>query len=292
MNISTRSGALLSGLLLSGCMSSSASPVPGSCELVPVLLEEFDTLSVSANRIGLARWTAHTPWGGDFGDAEFSDPARNGPFSVDNGILSIKAWKDRKGAWRSGLLAAADRAGRGWGTQYGYFETRMKLPEGPGTWPAFWLMPLQPVDAVDPVLEIDVLEYYGHRTDQFHSVIHLHYENDDDKWDAESITTIEADSLVTDFNTYGVDISPEWIVFFLNGEEFWRYETPEQLDYPMYPIVNLALGSGWPIEDAPDPSTLLIDYVRVYARSDEPGCTPGRIDQIARASAAPPNFED
>ena len=275
MNLSGKL-SLIAVLTLASCLSPRpAQTVTGSCELVPVMLEEFETLSVSHNRIGFARWTAHTPWWGDFGDARFTSPRSDGPFSVDDGMLSIKAWKDRDGEWRSGLLAAADRAGRGWGTQYGYFEARMKFPPGPGTWPAFWLMPLAAVNSIDPRVEIDVVEYYGHRTDQFHSVMHLHYEDSEKHWSEGTETPVTAGQLVDDFNTYGVDISPDWIVFFLNREEVWRQPTPEALTYRMYPLVNLALGSGWPIDDTPDPSVMLVDYVHVYARSDATDCTPG-----------------
>ena len=66
----------------------------GSCELTPVLIEDFDDLSIASARIGPARWTAHTPWGGDFGDARFADPGPDGPFKVQDGILSITASRE------------------------------------------------------------------------------------------------------------------------------------------------------------------------------------------------------
>lgn len=274
-----RGVAVLVGVLTlcaSGCVQAPAANLdPNSCELVPIFMEEFDTLSVSPNRIGPARWTAHTPWWGDFGDAKFTDPGRRGPFSTENGILTIKAWKDDKQQWRSGLLAAADRSGKGHGTQYGYFEARMKFPPGKGTWPAFWLMPLAPVGALDGSIEIDIVEYYGHWTDRFSSVVHVRY-LDESKYQNAHVRTEIADSLLIDeFNTFGVDISPNWLVFFLNGEEFWRQPTPEALNYEMYPIINLALGSGWPIDETPDPSLMYVDYVRVYARGDADTCAPG-----------------
>jgi hypothetical protein len=31
-------------------------------------------------------------------------------------------------------------------------------------------------------------------------------------------------------------------------------------------LVNLALGSGWPIDKTPSPSYMYIDYVRAYAK--------------------------
>lgn len=268
--------SVLTGLTLSACshVSYEGDDLAG-CELVPVLIEDFDDLSVSPNRIGPARWTAHTPWNGDFGDARFTDPGRSGPFSVEDGILTIKAWKDRKGQWRSGLLAAADRSGRGYGTQFGYFEARMKFPPGPGTWPAFWLMPLKPVGHVDGRVEIDVVEYYGRDTDRFHAVQHIHYADPDLKWDESIVPRVPDESLIDQFNTYGVDISDDWIIYFFNREEFWRQPRPAVLRYPMFPLVNLALGSGWPIDETPDPSLMLVDYVHVYGRGRSSDCAPG-----------------
>src|SRR5260370_127305 len=101
---------------------------PKSCELRPVMIEHFDEEtapnrrieSISSSRIGPARWTAHTPWGGDFGDARFLDPGPKGPFAIKDGILSITASKDQEGHWTSGLIAAADARGVGFGTRYGY----------------------------------------------------------------------------------------------------------------------------------------------------------------------------
>lgn len=54
---------------------------------------------------------------------------------------------------------------------YGYFEARMKLPRGKGTWPAFWLMPekgdIWPDDG-----EIDIMEEVGYRPNWVVSTIH------------------------------------------------------------------------------------------------------------------------
>lgn len=247
------------------------------CEMRLVLDEPFDELSVASSKIGPARWTAHTPWSGDFGDAQFIDPGPDGPFSVANGILSITARKDAAGKWTSGLLAAADASGAGTGTRYGYFETRMKMPPGPGTWPAFWLAALKPVTEGDGNVEIDVIEYYGQFTSAFRAALHVWF-TDKAKYRAEGTKVDVPDhSLVGEFHTYGVDISPQAVVYFVDGKEFWRQPTPPELTYKMYPMVNLALGSGWPIDKTPNPSVLLVDYIRVYGREAGPpeGCIPG-----------------
>ncbi len=257
----------------------------GSCELRPVMMEDFNEEtapnrrieSISANRIGPARWTAHTPWGGDFGDARFLDPEPGGPFKIKNGILSITASKDRDGKWGSGLIAAADATGAGTGTRYGYFEVRMKMPPGPGTWPAFWLMALKPVERYDGYVEVDVVEYYGRSTSSYQAVVHVWYKDQAKNRGQLQKISVPNKSLIDDFHTFGADVSPQAIVFFHDGKRVWSQPPPPELDGPLYPLVNLALGSGWPIDQTPNPSTLLVDYVHVYGRDAGPpeGCPPG-----------------
>lgn len=248
-----------------------------ACRLKPVLIEDFSDLSVSSDDFGPARWTAHTPWNGDFGDAAFLDPGPDGPFSVEDGILSITAKKDETGRWTSGLLAAADSTGNGNGARYGYFEARMKMPPGPGTWPAFWLAALKPVEEKDGNVEVDIIEYYGQFTDSYRSTIHVWFSDPDlhrghgEKFD------IADGSLVDSFHTYGVDIGRESMTFFRDGEPFWTQPTPPEHTTKLFPLVNLALGSGWPIDETPDPSVLEVDYVHVFERSEDypPGCPIG-----------------
>ncbi|MGO4677136.1 glycoside hydrolase family 16 protein [Bosea sp. 2YAB26] len=248
-----------------------------SCALRPVLLEEFDTLSIAARTLGPARWTAHTPWNGDFGDAQFMDPGPQGPFQIENGVLVITASKTPDGKWKSGLIAGADASGAGVGAQYGYFEVRMKMPPGPGTWPAFWLAPLKPANSSDGDVEIDVIEYYGQFTAAFQSVVHVWYKDITRKRGQAKVIDVKDGALVADFHTFGVDISPSKITFLLDRNEVWSYPSPPELNSKMYPLVNLALGSGWPIDKTPNPSKLYVDYVHVYERGSGPpeGCPVG-----------------
>ena len=251
--------------------------VAASCELHPVLIQDFDDLSIAPNRIGPARWTAHTPWNGDFGDARFSDPGPKSPFKVNDGILSITASKDGSGRWSSGLIAAGDASGAGRGTRYGYFEARMKMPPGPGTWPAFWLAALKPATVTDGKVEIDAIEYYGQFTAAYQAAVHVWYKDPGKTRGTAEKINVPDGAMVQDFHTFGIDVSPQAIVFYLDRAPVWKQPTPEELDGPLFPLVNLALGSGWPIDQTPNPSTLLVDYVHVYGREAGPpeGCPPG-----------------
>lgn len=237
------------------------------CKYKLAFFDDFNDLSVSSRVLNGARWTAHTPWNGDFGDAVFTDDAPKGPFSLHDGMLSITAWKDEAGKWRSGLLAASDGTGAGYGLRYGYFEARMRMPPGPGTWPAFWLGTQRPNTDKGPSVEIDVIEYYGHADNVYFGALHVWYQGNDASKSKHTTHKIEvpAGSLVSDFHTYGTEVTPENIVFYFDRKPVWTMPTPPELDKPMFPLVNLALGSGFPIDKTPNPSVLLVDYVRTYA---------------------------
>jgi beta-glucanase (GH16 family) len=215
------------------------------------------------------RWIAHTPWNGDFGDARFSDPAPDGfPFSVHDGILRIEARKNTEGKWESGLLASADSNGHGFSQQYGYFEMRAKLPRGPGVWPAFWIGSIVDKSAPDSV-EIDVMEFYGHSPAAYQAGIHIYHTNPSSAQVHGSEIKVAPNSLTSDFNTYGVMVGHEWIIFYLNRHEVSRERTPIEHRRPLHVLLNLALGSGWPIDQTPNPSFMEVDYVHVYKTIDK-----------------------
>jgi beta-glucanase (GH16 family) len=225
--------------------------------------ENFDQLDVSPWGPG-TRWIAHTPWGGDFGDAAFADPTADFPFTINRGILRIEARKEAAGRWQSGLLASTDPVGNGFSQQIGYFEMRAKLPAGPGVWPAFWLVSnLHSQTSV----EIDALEYYGHAPDTYHSTVHVWPKNSALQHKLEHIQhTVPNGSLTHSFHDYGVSVEADWITFYLDRREMGRIATPSELQQPLFILLNLALGSGWPIDQTPNPSYMHVDYVRAYVR--------------------------
>lgn len=271
---------LLAVISLASCLGQSAvaeEPID-LCDFDLVFADEFNDLSISPYLLEGKRWTAHTPWSGDFGDAAFTDPGPSGPFSIEDGKLKISAWRDQNGKWRSGLIAAADYTGEGHGVQFGYFETRMRMPPGPGTWPAFWLSTLKPTASKVPSVEIDVIEYYGHATQTYQTAYHVWYPEDRkdmNRGDLETIS-IPDQSAVKGFNTYGVRVAPDKITYYFNRKAIWAIKTPPELQRPLFPMVNLALGSGFPIDKTADPSVLWVDYVRIYRA--KPGDLVGSCD--------------
>jgi hypothetical protein len=253
----------LAALLLSACGARAEMTPLAMCALQPVFSDKFYSLKIAPHMLNVhAHWTAHTPWNGDFGDAQFIDPGTNAPFTHDRSGLLISARRDTAGHWTSGLIAAGDASGAGPGVRYGYFEARMKLPPGPGTWPAFWLgTHIHPGDTT-PSIELDVIEYYGHDTTGFQNGWHV--------WPGQQSAggthwkVVPAESLISSFHTYGVRVASDVTTFYLDRKPVWEIPTPPEHTRPLYPIVNLALGSGYPITDTPNPSVLRVASVDIY----------------------------
>ncbi len=224
--------------------------------------ERFATLDISAGGPG-TRWIAHTPWHGDFGDAVFADPGPDGPFSLTPAGLRITARQDAQGRWRSGLISSMDRDGvgqRGFAQQFGYFEMRAKLPDGAGVWPAFWLIG---IDKTKDASEIDVIEYYGAFPGYYHSWMHL-FQDGKDLLLHDHLTHVPSSQMTSNFNDYGVLITPQDTRFFFNRQEIWSMPTPPQYRQPMYVLVDLALGGGWPIDKLKPPAVMDVADILVF----------------------------
>ena len=214
---------------------------------------------------GPSKWIAHTPWHGDFGDAQFSDPGAGFPFTTGPQGLNIIAKKNADGKWRSGLLCSLDPEGRGFAQSGGYFEARMKMPPGPGVWPAFWLVTHT---GSENNAEIDVVEFYGKFPNSYHVTSHLWPKAKGVKPQSqEEVIPVPEGFLTQAFHTYGVEILNDDVVFYLDRHEVARMPASPAAKLPLSVLVNLALGAGWPIDQTPDPSVLQVDYVKAFMRN-------------------------
>ncbi len=224
--------------------------------------EHFTGLDVSPDGPG-TRWIAHTPWHGDFGDAAFDNPGPDGPFTTGPNGLTITAHQDKTGKWHGGLLSSAGPDGvgpHGFAQRYGYFEIKCKLPDGPGVWPAFWLVE---AGQASPAPEIDVFEYYGAFPKYFRSTEHLWVKGKDGLNLSRPIE-VQAGILSRQFNSFGVLIEPDQTKFYFNRKEFWTTPTPAAFRQPLAILVDLALGGGWPIKGLTSPQAMEVQYIDVY----------------------------
>jgi hypothetical protein len=157
---------------------------------------------------------------------------------------------------------------------YGYFEARLRVPGGRGTWPAFWMMPKNfenwPLDG-----EIDIMEYVGYDPNVVHSSVHTQSYNH--TIGTQKTASKKIQNAETQFHVYAVEWTPEYIKGFVDGEEYFRFDNDGTgnkntwpFNAPFYLKLNLAWGGDWGgakgIDETALPATYEIDYVRVYKK--------------------------
>jgi beta-glucanase (GH16 family) len=220
--------------------------------------DDFDKLDVVPDG-GTGIWFG--PIHKSFGTASFVPPSKDGPFFVEDGILTIRA-SVVGGKWQSGLMQSMDSHGRGFAQTYGYFEMRAKLPAGHATWPAFWLLTANGLLEKNVTRgEIDVVEAYGDQPGVLHSSVHV-WPPDAKHW---YLSDRSAASGMSDgFHRYGVMITPQWVTFYYDGLQSFRFPTLDIYKVPVYMVVDLAM-TPQTLNQADNPSDLQIDYVRAYA---------------------------
>ncbi|HEX7069253.1 MAG TPA: glycoside hydrolase family 16 protein, partial [Rhodothermales bacterium] len=167
---------------------------------------------------------------------------------------------------------------------YGTASARIKLSEGAGLWPAFWILGTGEWPATG---EIDVMEHVG--APDWTSVA-AHGPGYSGDTPIVSRAHFDPSDPLTDWHVYAVDWTADALVFSIDGREVYRATRAmiEQhgawaFDNPKYLILNLALGGGYPQAvngvDEPYPGLpaetvelirqqrvqFLIDWVRVVA---------------------------
>lgn len=229
--------------------------------------EEFDR-PVSLSRTGAgADYAAGKPTyqgAEDFGDAPFS---AGNVTNLDGRYLGIDVTPGPgAGEHRGGLLASARQGGSGFSAQYGYFEARMLAPAARGTWPAFWMLPSDNLVAPQPaVAEVDAVEMYGHEPQGACQSTH-DYQGGKDGGVAACGPRFPTARDALSWHTYGVSITPSDITFYLDGTVVATAPQVAGGRAPMFFLLDLALGGGWPVDlqGVQDRARLYVDYVRVY----------------------------
>ncbi|PSR14082.1 MAG: hypothetical protein C7N36_05380 [Bacteroidetes bacterium] len=157
---------------------------------------------------------------------------------------------------------------------YGKMEASIKLPQGKGIWPAFWMMPTNSVYGGWPRSgEIDIMEYLGHQTSIVYGTCHYGNSYLDKGQTSGSVNISPASFADGAFHTFAVEWEPSQIRWYVDGTHYLTYYAGDEgayifpFDQDFHFIFNLAVGGSWP--GYPDgttvfPQTLEVDYVRTY----------------------------
>ncbi len=285
--------------------------------------DEFDgnygTDTVDANGLNLNNWAYQLGDGttdcGNYGWGNnelqcYTDKATNVGVNEDldgdgqgEGVLRISAVNEpgykyaNESAknYTSARLRTTKPNGELFNTTYGYVEARISLPQTPGAWPAFWMLP-QSTDIYGgwPVSgEIDILETTGTQTNQACSTLHWGVPNH--VYKGSGYTAL--DSEISYFHTYAVDWEPGKMTFYYDGKEIysssnWSSAIPgasdslgfdAPFDMPFYMILNLAVDSGQFGGSSnkaafKDDINMYVDYVRVFQRNE------GYADSVTKSA--------
>jgi beta-glucanase (GH16 family) len=165
---------------------------------------------------------------------------------------------------------------------YGRVESRIKVPSGTGLWPAFWMLGDDIYTKGWPESgEIDVMETIGSLPNELNGTVHAPLgawsgsaDADGTEWTRGEIYT-HATSLSDAFHVYAAEWTPGAIDFSIDGKVYFTINKSQMpaggrwtFDHPNHLLLNLAVGGEWPgapTSATPFPSTMLVDWVRVYA---------------------------
>ena len=192
-----------------------------------------------------------------------------------DGKLNINCFKGSDGKIYSGRVYA--KVNTGW--EYGYFEARIMLPEGKGTWPAFWMMPVGNDWNTNPwpmCGEIDIMEEVGVVPNEVSSSIHTQdYNHTIGTQKTHAMTIEQAEG---EFHLYALEWTEDAITTYVDGKVQLAV-TKQQLGaghnqwpfhYAFYPILNLAWGGDWGgmngVDESALPVTMKVDYVRLFQK--------------------------
>ncbi|MBQ9552807.1 MAG: glycoside hydrolase family 16 protein [Clostridia bacterium] len=253
----------------------------------PVWNDEFD-----GDTLDLSKW-GYTWW----------ETMRKGGYwhedmvKVENGNLVISTqyfdepleyrypkydWVDDYGpGYYTGVITTRDK----YEQCYGYFEVRCKLPAARGMWSAFWMMNDKVVNVDgfgDDGTEVDVFEsmyYKDHWWGDDCVIGGIHYDGygPEEKGDSIGKIFVKGDPY-KEFNTYGLEWSPDEYIFYINGYECGRISTGGVSDNPEYLLLSCEVAGHDGIADADRhgtgkidltpkanwPAEFVVDYVRCY----------------------------
>lgn len=255
-----------------GCTQAIPTPVPTATP-IPLLEgwnlvwhDEFDD-----EQINRENWTFDIG-GHGWGNGEmqyYTDRSENA--RLENGLLVVEARQEK---YAGSYYTSARLKSQGLQEfQYGRMEARLKVPEGKGFWPAFWMLGSNFLQAGWPDCgEIDIMEHIGKEPDLIMGTLHgpgysgaLGLSG----WNRQTY------NIADDFHTFAIEWDQNQITWFYDGNAYHTVKRedvsnrPWVFDQPFFFIVNFAVGGtlgGMVSPQTVFPSQYLVDYVRVYEK--------------------------
>lgn len=258
----------------SSSSSGSGSTSSGSTTTTPAIsgytvawADEFDGTALKTSNWVYDTGTGSSGWGNN--ELEYYTNRTNN-VSVADGCLKITAVKEsyNGSAWTSGRIKTLGKQS----FTYGKIQARVKMPNGAGLWPAFWMLGTNIGTATWPNCgEIDIMEHVNSES-KVYGTIH---------WDNGGYVSWGQNTLSNYWNNFSVDVT-QWHVYeivwtsssikwYVDGVQYMGADigvnSTEEFQKPFFILFNLAVGGNWPgspDSSTPTSSSMYVDYVRVY----------------------------
>jgi len=250
----------------SGTPTPTPTPSPDAPAGFPRLAwsDEFNGASISSSN-----WTYDLGNSG-FGNNELQNYT-NRPVNarIENGSLIIEARRENLGGslYTSARLKTQGLQTFGVNT---WVEARIRVPQGQGIWPAFWMLGSNINTVSWPACgEIDILEVRGQNPFQTLGTMH---------WDANGHAQFggvfnSSVSLAAGFHTFAIARTPTSIRWYVDRVQYHEaniaggINSTSEFQNPFFIILNVAVGGNF--VGSPDASTVFpqrmqVDYVRVW----------------------------
>lgn len=238
--------------------------------------DEFEADSINKNN-----WNFQIEEAGRFNDEwqRYTNSKENA--YIDKNCLVIKAVheSDTHGMdqYTSTRIHTANK--QSW--KYGRIAARIKLPQGEGIWPAFWMLGANidenGGDTPWPQTgEIDILEMYGSKDDGLvEANIHYADASDSHAMMGSAAFKLEQGKFADAFHVFELEWDANKVAWFVDGKQFasmpiLAYELSE-FHKDFFILFNIAVGgthAGRPSTATKFPQLMYVDWVRVYQKKD------------------------
>lgn len=253
--------------------SSGPTPPPQATGYNLAFNDDFNTLDLSTNSYGNHKWYNPAMW--------WHNAAPYANIWAQDGNVNL-LWTRGQSPADTGISTAAKDGSYYKAFRYGYFEAKFRWDTVTGSWPAFWMIPVQNIfntdrdsSGVKDSPEIDIMEAQGaypHTID-----VHLHEWRGDtsggpathDVGPPGFAYNTSAD--LSQYHKYGVLWVPGKLTYYFDDQPIYSVATPPIMDKQDYILIlGTQEGANWSYGNLSGVSANMIavnaDYVRVWQK--------------------------
>ena len=234
-----------------------------------------------ANTIDKNIWNFQIVEAGRFNDEWQRYTDSNDNAYIENNCLVIKAVHESDVHGMDQYTSARLHTANKRVLKYGKIAARMKLPQGKGLWPAFWMLGTNinenGCDTPWPQSgEIDILELYGSKDDAVIEA-NAHYADASGSHGMMGAASfkLKQGTFADSFHIFELEWDATRIAWFVDGQQFASMpisaDELSEFRKDFFILLNIAVGgthAGRPDATSLFPQYMYVDWVRVYKQKD------------------------